>query len=112
MDITKFFMRKRPLELSADEDEVPLPKSPNQEQPQQRLNGKSSTHLQSKSLSKAANKLVYKSCLSYKNEWEKTSLGLLHRLFVYGKVLGGRQRQPEVLGLRKECLNGIMPLKC
>ena len=54
MDITK----KRPLELSADEDEVPLPKSPNQEQPQQRLDGKSSTHLQAKSLSKAAKKLV------------------------------------------------------
>ena len=68
MDIRKFFSRKRPLEKTDnDKDEVPPPKSTDQE-----AEGQSTTHMKTKSdsLSKAAKKLVYKSRLSYKKHWE------------------------------------------
>ena len=67
MDIRRFFSRKRPLEKSDDDkDEVPPPKSTDQE-----AEGQSTTHMKTKSvMSKAAKKLVYKSRLSYKKHWE------------------------------------------
>ena len=51
-----------------DKDEVPPPKSTDQG-----ADGQSTTHLKTKSdsMSKVAKKLVYKSRLSYKKDWEK-----------------------------------------
>ena len=58
-------MRKSPLEQSnSDEDE--------QGPSQGCLDKQSSISLQTKGLSKATNKVVYKSRLGYKSEWEKT----------------------------------------
>ncbi len=71
MDLRKFFSRKRPLDKSEDDkDEGSLPKSIEQEV--QGAEGQSTTHSKtSDSSSKAAKKLVYKSRLSYKKDWEK-----------------------------------------
>ena len=69
MDITEFFSRKRPMEtIDDDKDEVPPPKST-----YQGADGQSTTLLKTKSdsMPKVAKKLVYKSRLSYKKDWEK-----------------------------------------
>ena len=62
MDITEFFSRKRPMGTSDDgKDDVPPPKSTIQGADGQEKTG----------MSKVAKKLVYKSRLSYKKDWEK-----------------------------------------
>ena len=57
-------MRKRPLEQSSSDEGDQGPS-------QGCLDKQSSTSLQTKGLYKAAKKVVYKSRLSYKSEWEK-----------------------------------------
>ena len=89
MDIRKFFSRKRPLEKSDDDkDEVPPPKSTDQE-----AEGQSTTHMKTKSdsLSKAAKKLSISLALATKSIGRRSTHGFTAQKecsVVCAKVLG------------------------
>ena len=103
MDIRKVFSRKRPLEKSDDDkDEVPPPKSTDQE-----AEGQYTTHMKKRVTvcPKQPKNWSISLALAIKSIGRRSTHGFIAQIpqkecsVVCAKVLGGHQQQQEVLGL-------------